>query len=169
MTPLWNGSVGFFLKGHWTWQYHRSHFEWNCAGWQTYQHVRCDETLDLNGLCPPTFTFTLMALSRCFYLKRLAINYLCQKRQYIAGGTVRMFIEPSAKHCLGQPEFFWEQNVTKTANTKGCCLTVLLSEYSLASMGISLAWKIRFVLPCIIISLRAQPSSAFLISIMKVF
>ena len=45
-------------------------------------------------------TFTL-TFSRHFYPKQLNNNYIYQKkvkRQYIAVGTVRLFIEPSAKH-----------------------------------------------------------------------
>ena len=47
-----------------------------------------------------TVIFTFRAFSRCFYPKRLAKKYICQKKEnrYISVGTVRMFIEPSAKN-----------------------------------------------------------------------
>ena len=48
-----------------------------------------------------TFTFTLRAFSRSFDPKQLTNKYICQKKekeQYIAVGTVRIFIEPGAKN-----------------------------------------------------------------------
>ena len=47
------------------------------------------------------FTFTFRAFSRRFYPERLTISYIYlkkEKQQYISVGTVRMFIEPRAKH-----------------------------------------------------------------------
>ena len=41
---------------------------------------------------------TFRAFSRRFYPKRLTIIHQKEKQQYISVDTVRMFIEPSAKH-----------------------------------------------------------------------
>jgi hypothetical protein len=59
----------------------------------------CDEDLTFRRVLHSTFTFR--AFSRRFLPKVTYNKYICQKtekQQNISVGTVRMFIEPSAKH-----------------------------------------------------------------------
>ena len=88
-----------------------------------------------------TFTFTFRAFSRRFYPKRLTIStFVKEVHQYIAVGTERMFIEPSASTtiarltnspCYSNDSSYCSCYTVKyyntiQHNTIQCCYTTLL-------------------------------------------
>ena len=79
---------------------------WIIKNWAIDIQALSQRTLNNNIIYTYIHINIFRALSRRFYPKRLKIGlglekkYICQKKveQYIADGTVRMFIEISAKH-----------------------------------------------------------------------